>query len=64
MPLAGATCDEKMGGARVSADARASADAERRLVVSTEAMRSPLGTAAPTFQAHFQGHDSASYDAG
>jgi len=27
---------------------------ERRLVVSTDALRSPLGTAAPTFQPHFQ----------
>ena len=28
---------------------------ERRLVVSTEALKSPLGTAAPTFQSHFSG---------
>ena len=28
---------------------------ERRLIVSAEALKSPLGTAAPTLQFHFQG---------
>jgi len=45
----GATFDENVGAARASADARA------RLEVSIEALRSPLGTAAPTFQFQFQG---------
>ena len=49
MPRRGATTDERVGGARVSADTRAA------IFFSDQTFRVAAGTAPPTFASYFRG---------